>query len=218
MELVTTLGGPCCLHVGSKRRWFPRSEREGRPAICRVRQPIPFGAFDWSNTGASHDGVMLQYGAKAWYSYGGRFRTSESDLGQGFSAGAFTPNLPVSGSSTPPLNNGNANTDSDLFTFYNRIMSVPEFAIEPYTLLDCIHRQPSLCLTTYPQPQRDTTAISVIQATSVHDYRKTEYGERRATACLRWCRARKLEKLCRITALLDLRVLASSGILLKRIQ
>jgi hypothetical protein len=88
---------------------------------------------------------MLQHSTKAWYSYGGWFDASESDLGQGFQAGALTPNLPVSGSSNPTLNNGNANTDSDLFIFYNQIKSVPRFVIEPYTLLDCIHRQPSLC-------------------------------------------------------------------------
>ena len=105
-----------------------------------------FGAFDWSNTGFSFDGVMLQYSTKAWDSYGGWFRASESDLGKDSRPGALTPNFPVSGSSNPTLNNGNANTDSDLFIFYNQIKSVPGFVIEPYTLLDCIHRQPSLRL------------------------------------------------------------------------
>ena len=94
-----------------------------------------FGAFDWSNTGFSFDGVMLQYSTKAWDSYTGWFRTSESDLGQGAPAGALAPNLPVSGSSNPTLNNGSANIDSDLFIFYNQIKSVPGFVIEPYYIL-----------------------------------------------------------------------------------
>jgi hypothetical protein len=125
------------------------SVKAGRQYVVFANQSL-FGAFDWSNTGISHDGVMLQYGTKAWYTYAGWFRTSESDLDQGFPAGAFKPNLPVRGSSNPTLNNGNANTDSDLFIFYNQIKSVPGFVIEPSTLLDCIHRQPSLCLNYVP--------------------------------------------------------------------
>ena len=54
------------------------------------------------------------------------------------------------GDRTSTLNNGNANSDSDLFIFYNQIKSVPGFVIEPYTLLDCIHRQPSLRLNYVP--------------------------------------------------------------------
>jgi len=110
------------------------SVKAGRQYVVFGNQSL-FGAFDWSNTGFSHDGVMLQYGTKAWDSYAGWFRASESDLGQGFPAGALTPNLPVSGSSNPTLNNGNANTDSDLFIFYNQIKSVPGFVIEPYYVL-----------------------------------------------------------------------------------
>jgi hypothetical protein len=110
------------------------SVKAGRQYVVFGSQSL-FGAFDWSNTGFSFDGVMLQYSTKVWDSYGGWFRTSESDLGQGFPAGALTPNLPVSGSSNPTLNNGNANTDSDLFIFYNQIKSVPGFVIEPYYVL-----------------------------------------------------------------------------------
>ena len=110
------------------------SVKAGRQYVVLGSQSV-FGAFDWSNTGFSFDGVMLQYSTKAWDSYGGWFRASESDLGQGFPAGALTPNLPVSGSSNPTLNNGNANTDSDLFIFYNQIKSVPGFVIEPYYVL-----------------------------------------------------------------------------------
>ncbi len=94
-----------------------------------------FGAFDWSNTGFSHDGVMLQYSTKAWDSYAGWFRTSESDLGQAAPAGGLAPNLPVAGSPNPTLNNGSANIDSDMFIFYNQFNSVPGFLIEPYYVL-----------------------------------------------------------------------------------
>ena len=79
------------------------------------------------------------------------------------------------GDRTSTLNNGNANSDSDLFIFYNQIKSVPGFVIEPYTLLDCIIGSLAFTVTPYPQPQRDATEIYVIQATSVHDYRKSEY-------------------------------------------
>lgn len=110
------------------------SVKAGRQYVVFGSQSL-FGAFDWSNTGFSFDGVMLQYSTKAWDSYGGWFRASESDLGQGFPAGALTPNLPVSGSSNPTLNNGSANIDSDLFLLYNQIKSVPGFVIEPYYVL-----------------------------------------------------------------------------------
>src|SRR6266581_1383764 len=49
--------------------------------------------FYWSNTGIAHDGVMLQYSTKAWDTYGGWFRTSESDLGQAVPVGAQNPNI-----------------------------------------------------------------------------------------------------------------------------
>ena len=108
--------------------------KAGRQYVVLGSQSL-FGAFDWSNTGFSFDGVILQYSTKAWDSYAGWFRVSESDLGQGSPLGALSTNLPVASS-----------TNSDLFIFYNQIKSVPGFVIEPYTLLDCIHRQPSLCL------------------------------------------------------------------------
>ena len=109
------------------------SVKAGRQYVVFGNQSL-FGAFDWSNTGFSFDGVMLQYSTKAWDSYAGWFRTSESDLGQGSPAGALTPNVPVTGSPTT-ANNGSANTDSDLFIFYNQIKSVPGFVIEPYYIL-----------------------------------------------------------------------------------
>ena len=116
------------------------SMKAGRQYVVFGNQSL-FGAFDWSNTGISHDGVMLQYSTQAWDTYAGWFRTSESDLGQAVQVGARDANI---GPST--LSNGNANQDSDMLIFYNQIKSVPGFVIEPYTLLDCIHRQPSLCL------------------------------------------------------------------------
>jgi hypothetical protein len=105
------------------------SVKAGRQYVVFGNQSL-FGAFDWSNTGISHDGVMLQYSTKAWDIYGGWFRTSESDLGQAVPVGAQGPNI---GPST--VNNGNANQDSDIFMFYNQIKSVPGFIIEPYYFL-----------------------------------------------------------------------------------
>ena len=110
------------------------SVKAGRQYVVLGSQSI-FGAFDWSNTGFSFDGVMLQYSTKAWDSYGGWFRVSESDLGQGSPLGALSTNVPVTGSTSGTLNNGSANTDSDVFLFYNQIKSVPGFVIEPYYIL-----------------------------------------------------------------------------------
>ena len=110
------------------------SVKAGRQYIVFGSHSI-FGAFDWSNTGFSFDGIMLQYSTKAWDSNVGWFRTSESDLAQGSPLGALTTNIPVAGSSNPTLNNGSANTDSDVFIFYNQIKSVPGFVIEPYYIL-----------------------------------------------------------------------------------
>ena len=110
------------------------SVKAGRQYIVFGSHSI-FGAFDWSNTGFSFDGIMLQYSTKAWDSNLGWFRTSESDLSQGSPLGALTPNVPVNGSTNPTLNNGSANIDSDVFIFYNQIKSVPGFVIEPYYIL-----------------------------------------------------------------------------------
>jgi hypothetical protein len=109
------------------------SVKAGRQCVVFGNQSL-FGAFDWSNTGISHDGVMLQYSTKAWDSYAGWFRTSESDLGQAAPAGGLRPNLRVVGSPTT-ANIGSANIDSDFFIFYNQIKSVPGFVIEPYYFL-----------------------------------------------------------------------------------
>ena len=105
------------------------SVKAGRQYVVFGNQSL-FGAFDWSNTGISHDGVMLQYSTKAWDTYGGWFRTSESDLGQAVPVGAQGSNI---GPST--VNNGNGSQDSDIFLFYNQIKSVPGFIIEPYYFL-----------------------------------------------------------------------------------
>jgi len=105
------------------------SVKAGRQYVVFGNQSL-FGAYDWSNTGFSHDGVMLQYSTKAWDSYAGWFRTSESDLGQAAPAGSLGPNI---GPST--VNNGSANQDSDIIIFYNQIKSVPGFIIEPYYFL-----------------------------------------------------------------------------------
>ena len=105
------------------------SVKAGRQYVVFGNQSL-FGAFDWSNTGISHDGVMLQYSTKAWDTYAGWFRTSESDLGQAVPVGALNPGIGPS-----PFNNGNANLDSDMLIFYNQIKSVPGFIIEPYYVL-----------------------------------------------------------------------------------
>ena len=44
------------------------SVKAGRQYVVSANQSL-FGAFDWSNTGFSHDGVMLQYSTKAWDTY-----------------------------------------------------------------------------------------------------------------------------------------------------
>ena len=105
------------------------SVKAGRQYVVFGNQSL-FGAFDWSNTGFSHDGVMLQYSTKAWDSYAGWFRTSESDLGQAVPVGSLSPNI-----GPTAVNNGSANTDSDMLIFYNQIKSVPGFLIEPYYFL-----------------------------------------------------------------------------------
>jgi hypothetical protein len=84
-----------------------------------------FGHFDWANTGYSHDGVMLAYSTKAFDSYFGWFRNSESDLVQGAPVGSLGPNIAGTG-------NIDANRDADMFIFYNQIKMVPGFLIEPY--------------------------------------------------------------------------------------
>jgi hypothetical protein len=85
-----------------------------------------FGHFDWANTGFSHDGIMLQYSTKAFDSYLGWFRTSESDLAQASPVGSLTNNI-----ANPAGANG-ANSDGDMLIFYNQIKSIPGFLIEPY--------------------------------------------------------------------------------------
>ncbi len=68
------------------------SVKAGRQYVVFGNQSL-FGAFDWSNTGFSHDGVMLQYSTKAWDTYAGWFRNSESDLGQAVPVGAQAQTL-----------------------------------------------------------------------------------------------------------------------------
>jgi hypothetical protein len=88
-----------------------------------------FGHFDWANTGYSHDGIMLQYSTKAWDTYLGWFRNSESDIGQAAPVGSGQNNLGGA------VNGGTANKDADMYIFYNQIKSVPGFLIEPYYVL-----------------------------------------------------------------------------------
>ena len=88
-----------------------------------------FGHFDWANTGYSHDGVMFSYSTKAWDTYLGWFRNSESDIAQAAPVGSLAGN--VAGQ-----NVGNdGSRDADMFIFYNQIKSVPGFLIEPFYVL-----------------------------------------------------------------------------------
>jgi hypothetical protein len=110
------------------------SVKAGRQYVVFGNQSL-FGAFDWSNTGFSHDGIMLQYSTKAWDTYAGWFRISESDLGQATPVGSTGPNISPAPAGSAPVNSGSANIDSDMFIFYNQIKSVPGFIIEPYYFL-----------------------------------------------------------------------------------
>ena len=92
-----------------------------------------FGHFDWANTGFSHDGVMLQYATKQFESYVGWFREQETDLAQGAATGGTAANQ--NGAVAANAFNQNANSDANLFIFYNQIKSVPGFLIEPYYFL-----------------------------------------------------------------------------------
>jgi hypothetical protein len=57
------------------------SVKAGRQYLVFGNQRL-FGHFDWSNTGYSHDGVMLQYAGSVVESYAGWFRSAETDLGE----------------------------------------------------------------------------------------------------------------------------------------
>jgi len=105
-----------------------------------------FGHFDWANTGYSHDGVMFSYSTKAFDSYLGWFRNSETDLVQGAAVGSGGANIAGCNTAggTGPCTNGATGTrtntpdgggDVDMFIFYNQIKSVPGFLIEPYYVL-----------------------------------------------------------------------------------
>jgi hypothetical protein len=88
-----------------------------------------FGHFDWANTGYSHDGLMFQYSTKAWDSYFGWFRNSETDVLQSAPVGSGNPNIAGTGQGAT------GGGDVDMFIFYNQIKSVPGFLIEPYYVL-----------------------------------------------------------------------------------
>ena len=117
---LTNNGGGNCSTLGVRAAYMlirnfaglqGLSVKAGRQYVVFGNQSL-FGAFDWSNTGVSHDGVMLQYSTKAWDTYVGWFRNSESDLGQAVPVGSSSPNIGPSA-----VNNGSANTDSDIYHF-----------------------------------------------------------------------------------------------------
>jgi hypothetical protein len=84
------------------------------------------GHFDWSNTGFSFDGIMINYGTAFMDSSFGWFRLAETDLPQGAPLGSGAPNFSQSGQAQ------NAAGDVDMLVFYNQIKSVPWSVIEPY--------------------------------------------------------------------------------------
>ncbi len=89
-----------------------------------------FGHFDWANTGYSHDGIMFAYQTKAFDSYLGWFRNSETDLNQAAPVGSLAGNIAGAGNGRP-----DGGGDVDMFIFYNQIKTVPGFLIEPYYVL-----------------------------------------------------------------------------------
>ena len=128
-----TTGGPAC-SLGVRAAYMlvrnfagleGLSLKAGRQYVVLGDQSL-FGHFDWSNTGYSFDGIMMQYGTKVMDSHFGWFRTAETDLGQAQSLGSGQPNVAGTGQA------GNAAGDADLFIFYNQIKAVPGFLIEPY--------------------------------------------------------------------------------------
>ena len=106
-----------------------------------------FGHFDWANTGYSHDGVMFSYSTKAWDTYLGWFRNSETDLLQASPVGSAGSNIAgcnTTNAASPPGTNCTAANragtpdgggDADMFIFYNQIKNVPGFLFEPYYVL-----------------------------------------------------------------------------------
>ncbi len=101
------------------------SLKAGRQYLVFGDQSL-FGHFDWSNTGFSFDGIMLQYGTKFMDSYIGWFRIAESDLHQGQPVGSHQPNIGGTGQAQ------NAFGDADLLIFRGQIKAVPWFLIEPF--------------------------------------------------------------------------------------
>jgi hypothetical protein len=99
--------------------------KAGRQYVVLGDQSL-FGHFDWSNTGFSFDGVMVQYTTGIVDSQFGWFRIAETDLPQGAAVGSGQPNIGGTGQA------GNAFGDVDLFIFHNQIKAVPWFLIEPY--------------------------------------------------------------------------------------
>lgn len=128
-----TTGGPAC-SLGVRAAYMlvrnfagleGLSLKAGRQYVVLGDQSL-FGHFDWSNTGFSFDGIMMQYGTKVVDSQFGWFRIAETDLGQAQPVGSGQPNIAGTGQA------GNAFGDVDLFIFHNQIKAVPGFLIEPY--------------------------------------------------------------------------------------
>ena len=119
------------------------SMKAGRQYIVLGNQSL-FGHFDWANTGYSHDGVMFQYSTKAFESYLGWFRNSETDLLQASPVGSGAANIAGCGPGSTPgtpctpgqrAGNPDGGGDADMFIFYNQLKSIPGILFEPYYVL-----------------------------------------------------------------------------------
>jgi hypothetical protein len=118
------------------------SLKAGRQYLVLGNQRL-FGHFDWSNTGYSHDGVMVSYTRSSFNMKLGWFRPSETDLVQAAPYGSMGPNI-VScipetagqqGCIPSAPGKHDANSDVDMVVWYNQIRGIPGMIVEPYYVL-----------------------------------------------------------------------------------
>ncbi len=94
-----------------------------------------FGHFDWANTGYSHDGIMFAYQTKAFDSYLGWFRNSETDIAQAAPVGSLGGNVAGTNTGGSRAGTPDGGGDADMFIFYNQIKNIPGILFEPYYVL-----------------------------------------------------------------------------------
>jgi hypothetical protein len=118
------------------------SAKAGRQYLVLGNQRL-FGHFDWSNTGYSHDGVMLSYARDSFDMKLGWFRPSETDLPQAAPYGSVSSNIVAclpeaagqQGCIPTASNNDDATGDVDMVVSYNQIRAIPGMIVEPYYVL-----------------------------------------------------------------------------------